>query len=130
LPTLQGARSYSGWRAYCQSKLANILFTYALVPRLEGAGVMANALHPGFVATNFGRNNHGPIWFALRLLQLSAISPKQGAQTIMYLATSPEVASRTGAHFVKERAVPSSQVSHNQADAQRLWQLSAGMTGL
>jgi hypothetical protein len=68
---------------------------------------MANALHPGFVATNFGRNNHGPIWFALRLLQLAAISPKQGAQTIMYLGTSPEVASRTGAYFVKERAVPS-----------------------
>jgi NAD(P)-dependent dehydrogenase (short-subunit alcohol dehydrogenase family) len=127
---LQGQLRYSGWRAYSRSKLANILFTYELARRLAGTGVVANALHPGFVATNFGRNNRSITAAFFRLLQLAAISPEEGAQTIIFLASSPEVRGITGEYFVKQKAVRSSQVSYDRAAAERLWQVSAGMTGL
>lgn len=127
---LQGERRYSGWRAYCQSKLANILFTYALATRLHGSGVTVNALHPGFVATNFGNNNGGLFGWLIRLFKIGAISPERGAQTMIYLATAPAVAGHTGAYFVRKRPVRSSSVSYHQEDAERLWQLSAAMTGV
>jgi retinol dehydrogenase 12 len=127
---VQGQQRYSGWRAYGQSKLANLLFTYELARRLEGTGVTANALHPGFVATNFGRNNRGLVALIVRASQLAAISPEQGAQTIIYLATAPEVEGISGKYFVKQRVVPSSEASYDRDAAQRLWQLSATMTGL
>jgi NAD(P)-dependent dehydrogenase (short-subunit alcohol dehydrogenase family) len=127
---LQGQHRYRGWRAYARSKLANILFTYALARRLEGTSVVANALHPGFVATNFGRNNRGITAVFFRIAQLAAISPEQGAQTIIYLASSPEVKGITGAYFVKKKAVRSSQISYDRSAADRLWQVSAGLTAL
>jgi NAD(P)-dependent dehydrogenase (short-subunit alcohol dehydrogenase family) len=127
---LQGERSYGGWRQYCRSKLMNLLFTYELARRLEGTAVTANALHPGFVATGFAGNNG---WRG-RLIQLAArlfgLSVEQGARTIVYLASSPEVAGVSGRYFVRERAVDSSSASYDQAAAKRLWQLSAAMTGL
>ena len=128
---LQGQHRYSGWRAYSRSKLANILFTHGLVRRLKGTGVQANALHPGFVATNFGRDNRGITAVLFRiLLQLAAISPEEGAQTIIYLASSPEVKGVTGQYFVKQKAVRSSQASYDGAAVERLWQASAELTGL
>lgn len=127
---LQERQRYSGWRAYAQSKLANILFTYELARRLEGAGVTANTLHPGFVATNFGRNNAGIVGLIVRVSQLAAIGPDQGAQTVIYLATAPEVEGISGKYFVNKRAVPSAEVSYDRDTAQRLWQVSAEMTGL
>lgn len=127
---LQGQRRYRGWRAYARSKLANILFTYALARRLEGTSVVANALHPGFVATNFGRNNRGITAMLWRILQLAAISPEEGAQTIIHLASSAAVKDITGAYFVKKKAVRSSEVSYDRAAADRLWQVSAKLTGL
>jgi NAD(P)-dependent dehydrogenase (short-subunit alcohol dehydrogenase family) len=128
---LQGERNYRGYRAYARSKLANILFTYELTRRLEGTGIVANALHPGFVATNFGRNNRSFTAGLFRILQLvAAISPEEGAQTIIYLASSPEVKGITGEYFVKQKAVRSSQVSYDRAAAERLWQVSAELTGL
>ncbi|MBI3988380.1 MAG: SDR family oxidoreductase [candidate division NC10 bacterium] len=127
---LQGAQRYSGWRAYAQSKLANLLFTYELARRLEGSGITANAVHPGFVATNFGRNNRGVQALLWRVLHVAALSPEQGAQTIIYLATSPEVEGLTGRYFVKNQAVPSSKESYDSTAAQRLWQVSAELTGL
>jgi NAD(P)-dependent dehydrogenase (short-subunit alcohol dehydrogenase family) len=127
---LQGQHRYRGWRAYARSKLANILFTYELTRRLEGTGIVANALHPGFVATNFGRNNHGLTAMLWRVLQLAAISPEQGAETILYLANSPEVQGITGKYFVKKEAVDSSEASYDRAAAERLWQVSAELTGL
>jgi NAD(P)-dependent dehydrogenase (short-subunit alcohol dehydrogenase family) len=127
---LQGQHRYGAWRAYGRSKLANILFTYELARRLVGTSVVANALHPGFVATNFGRNNPGVMTLALRLLQLTAMSSEEGAQTITYLASSSEVNGITGKYFVKKKAVRSSRVSYDRADAERLWQVSAGLTGL
>jgi NAD(P)-dependent dehydrogenase (short-subunit alcohol dehydrogenase family) len=127
---LQGQHRYRGWRAYARSKLANILFTYALARRLEGTSVVANALHPGFVATNFGRNNRGITAILWRILQLAAISPEEGAQTIIHLASSAAVKDITGAYFVKKKAVRSSEVSYDRAAADRLWQVSAELTGL
>ncbi|HSF31644.1 MAG TPA: SDR family oxidoreductase [Candidatus Tectomicrobia bacterium] len=128
---LQAERNYGGYRVYARSKLANILFTYELARRLEGTGIVANALHPGFVATNFGRNNRRFTAGLFRILQrAAAISPAEGAQTILYLASSPQVEGITGEYFVKQKAVRSSQVSYDRAAAERLWQVSAELTRL
>jgi NAD(P)-dependent dehydrogenase (short-subunit alcohol dehydrogenase family) len=127
---LQGERGYHGWQAYCRSKLANVLFTYELARRLAGTGVTANALHPGWVATGFGGNNG---WRG-RLLQLAArvkgLSPEEGARTILYLATAPQVETFTGQYFDHERPVRSSAASYDEAAAQRLWQVSLELTHL
>ena len=127
---LQLERHYSGWRAYARSKLTNILFTYELARQLTGTGIVTNALHPGFVATNLGRNNRGIAATFIRILQLAAISPQEGAQTIIYLASSPVVKGVTGQYFIKQQVVRSSQVSYDGAAAERLWQISAEMTRL
>ena len=127
---LQGQHRYSGWRAYARSKLANILFTYELARRLEGTGIVANALHPGFVATNFGRNTRSIVSALMRILQLAAISPEEGAETIIYLASSSEIKGVTGEYFVKQKAARSSQVSYDRTAAERLWQVSAELTGM
>jgi NAD(P)-dependent dehydrogenase (short-subunit alcohol dehydrogenase family) len=125
---IQGEQRYSGWRAYCQSKLANIMFTYELARRLVDASVTVNTLHPGFVATGFGLNNRG--WFGsfMKVAQLAALSPAEGAETMIYLATSPQVMAVSGQYFVKKRAVKSSKASYDQNAAQRLWQLSQVLT--
>jgi NAD(P)-dependent dehydrogenase (short-subunit alcohol dehydrogenase family) len=125
---LMGEHGFGGWRAYCRSKLANLLFTYELARHLEGIGVTANALHPGWVATGFGGNNR---WRG-RLLQFAArwlaLGPDEGARTVIYLATSPEVAGVSGKYFVRERAVASSPASYNEAAAKRLWEVSERLT--
>jgi NAD(P)-dependent dehydrogenase (short-subunit alcohol dehydrogenase family) len=126
----QERRGYSAWRAYGESKLANILFTYALARRLAGSGVTANTLHPGFVATNFARNN-GPLWqFFMTLARPFAISPQRGAQTSIYLASSPEVATVSGRYFVKCKPAHSSSASTDVDAEEGLWRLSEQMTGL
>jgi len=127
---LQGQHRYTGWRAYSRSKLANILFTYELARRLAGTGIVTNTLHPGFVATNFGRNNRSITAAFFRILQLAAISPEEGAQTIICLASSPAVKGVTGEYFVKQQAVRSSQASYDRIAAERLWQVSAELTRL
>jgi NAD(P)-dependent dehydrogenase (short-subunit alcohol dehydrogenase family) len=121
---------YFGWRAYAQSKLANLLFTYELARRLEGTGVTANAVHPGFVATNFGRSGGGIAALLWRALQIGAIDQERGAETLIYLASAAGVEGITGKYFVKERPVPSSAASYDRAAAQRLWLVSAQMVGL
>ncbi len=127
---LMGRRRYDGWRAYKQSKLANLLFAYELARRLEGTGVTANALHPGWVSTGFAANN-GWLGGLLRTAAgLFALSPEQGAQTIVYLATSPEVAGVSGRYFVREKQAPSSSASRDEVAAKRLWQVSRELIGL
>jgi NAD(P)-dependent dehydrogenase (short-subunit alcohol dehydrogenase family) len=122
--------SYRGLQAYGRSKLANILFTYELARHLDGTGVTANTLHPGFVATGFARNN-GPVYeAAMTLLRPFAISPERGAQTAIYLATAPEAAQVTGQYFVKSKPAKSSPASYDEGAARRLWELSARLVGL
>lgn len=124
---LQGKEKYSGWLAYGQSKLANVLFTYELARRLEGTGVTANALHPGFVASNFGRTNNRESTLqrvGLRMSQIMAVSEEKGAATSIYLATSPEVEGVTGKYFQNCKPKNSSKASYSRADQSRLWQVS------
>jgi NAD(P)-dependent dehydrogenase (short-subunit alcohol dehydrogenase family) len=126
---LQGEKHFRGMQAYGQSKLANVLFTYALARRLEGSGVTANALHPGFVATGFTRNN-GPLYdVGMRLITpVFARTPERGAQTSLYLATSPEVAEVTGKYYVDSKPVRSSPISYELDTAEKLWQVSLELT--
>ena len=121
---LQSARGYSGFKVYGRSKLANILFTRELARRLAGTGVTANCLHPGFVATRFGHSTGGWTGRVLPFLQAFAISPEKGADTIVHLASSPEVASTTGAYFVKRKVVEPSRAAQDDAAAKRLWEAS------
>lgn len=127
---LQMARRYSGFAAYARSKLMNILFTYELARRLAGTGVTANALHPGFVASNFGLNNGQPWKTLIRLTQRFGISPDVGARTPIYLASSPEVEGVTGQYFVRNRAVQTAPITYDRALATRLWEVSAALAGL
>lgn len=128
---LQGREKFSGWAAYANSKLANVLFTYELARRLEGTGVTVNALHPGFVATHFGHNNPGMMGFIFKWAQkILALTPEKGAETSIYLATSPEVEGIAGKYFDKKKAVTSSPASYDETTARRLWEVSAQMTGL
>ncbi len=127
---LQSQRKYSGWGAYSQSKLCGLLFTYELARRLAGTGVTVNALHPGVVATNFGMGGGGLMPMFNRLMSVAMLRPEQGAQTVVYLAASPEVEGVSGEYFVKQKAVRSSKASYDLSAANRLWQVSAAMTGL
>ena len=117
-------RRYRPFRVYCQSKLANVMFTNELARRLAGTGVTANSLHPGFVATNFfvGRQ---PIHWLMRWAAFwVAIPPEQGAQTSIYLASSPEVEGITGQYFEKCRSVIPSRAALDESAARRLWEVS------
>jgi retinol dehydrogenase 12 len=127
---LQGTRSYGGWKAYSQSKLANVLFTYELARRLNGAQVTVNALHPGFVATGFAKNNGWIASVGLSVVHLFARKPEEGARTVIYLASSPDVAGVTGKYFHDEKSVPSDSASYDEETARKLWQISAQMVGL
>lgn len=129
---LQNKTSYHGYQAYSQSKLANLLFTYELARRLAESGVTVNALHPGFVASNFAKNNGLAARLAMNLFKLLRISrtTEEGAETPIYLASSPEAAGVTGKYFSDKRAIRSSKVSYNETDARQLWQTSEQLTGL
>jgi NAD(P)-dependent dehydrogenase (short-subunit alcohol dehydrogenase family) len=130
LDDLQSERKYSGMGAYGQAKLAVVLFTYELARRTDPAAVTVNALHPGFVATNIGQNNGWLFKLVKPVLKLVAISPEEGAQTSIYLASSPEVAGVTGQYFEEQKPVASSPLSYDEATAYSLWEISAEMTGL
>lgn len=128
---LQAEKRYSGMAAYNNSKLANVLFTYELARRLQGSGVTVNALHPGVVNTGFGDNSQnalirGLLWLFKRF----TLSPERGAQTSVYLASSPEVEGVTGKYFDNKQAKPSNPLSYDEAAQKRLWDISAALTGL
>jgi len=127
---LQSEKRYAGFRAYGQSKLANVLFTYELSRRLGGTGVTANTLHPGYVDTGFSLNN-GFIFrvFARLSARLFGRKPEEGAQTSIYLASSPEVKGVTGKYFADCKAVQSSPESYDEVAAEKLWQVSLELTG-
>jgi retinol dehydrogenase 14 len=126
---LQGERKWSAWGSYSHSKLANVLFTAELARRLEGTGVTANCLHPGFVRSNFA----GASALARTLIKLGSafsITPEKGAETSIYLATSPEVEGVTGKYFVRKQVARTSREANDPAVARRLWQVSEALTGL
>jgi NAD(P)-dependent dehydrogenase (short-subunit alcohol dehydrogenase family) len=127
---IEGKKRFGGWRAYQQSKLANILFTYELAGRLEGSGVTANCLHPGFVRTSIFRQQGLVGWLVRRAADVIAIAPEAGARTSIYLASSPEVEGVSGKYFVKEMPAVSSPQSLDAAAGRRLWQLSEQLSGL
>lgn len=127
---LQGEKNYSGFGAYCSSKLANVLFSNELARRLRGTGVTVNSLHPGVVSTGFARNNG---WFFNALVSVGSLfmlTAEQGAQTSIYLASSPEVEGVSGKYFDKSKAVVPSADALNEADAKRLWEVSEKLVGL
>jgi NAD(P)-dependent dehydrogenase (short-subunit alcohol dehydrogenase family) len=130
---LQSKRRYSSFPAYAKSKLENVLFTVELARRLAGTGVTANALHPGFVRTNFGGNTVGGgiVTFLFRLLvKLIAITPERGAETPVYLATSPAVEGVTGQYFNKKKAVEPARQARDGETARRLWEESERLAGI
>jgi NAD(P)-dependent dehydrogenase (short-subunit alcohol dehydrogenase family) len=125
---LQGERRYRGGEAYATSKLANLLFTYELARRLEGSSVTVNAVHPGFVATGFARNN-GPLYdVGTWIAGLFGRRPEKGAETSIYLASSPELEGVSGKFFQDCKQIQSSRLSYDRALAGKLWQASLELT--
>ena len=128
---LQGERSYSGARAYNQSKLANVLFTYALARRLTATSVTVNALHPGVVRTSFGADDPALVQRLLIPFVLPFMkTPAQGAATSIHLASAPDLEQVTGGYFANSKPKRSSERSYDEAVAARLWQVSADLVGL
>jgi NAD(P)-dependent dehydrogenase (short-subunit alcohol dehydrogenase family) len=127
---LQSSKGYSALNVYGRSKLCNILFTRELSRRWGGKGITVNCLHPGFVATRFGDGSGGFLSQAVRLAKTFAISPEKGAQTIVYLASSPDVASVSGEYFYECRPATPTTEARDDAAANRLWIESAKLAGI
>jgi NAD(P)-dependent dehydrogenase (short-subunit alcohol dehydrogenase family) len=128
---LQSQKKYSPWIAYAQSKLANVLFTYELSRRLKGSGVTVNCLHPGFVNTQFAvdraTDRPNPM---VKAMKWFTIPPEKGAETLVYLASSPDVEGTTGQYFVRNKSKASSRASYDPSASQRLWELSEELVNL
>ena len=124
-------RGYAGMKAYARSKLANVLFTYEAVRRLGESGVTINALHPGHVATDIWRTNFSFIGPALkRIMGLFALTPEQGADNSIYLASSPEVEGVTSKYFVEREPIQSAPLSYDEEIAKKLWEISENLTSI
>lgn len=130
LTDLQSERSFRAWRTYNNSKLENILFTRALSRRLDSSRVVTHSLHPGLVASQFAVSNNG-LWgrFMRTLMNLRAITPERGSDTIVHLATSADAAARTGLYWDKCHVITPSVAAQSDDDAERLWQASLQLTG-
>jgi NAD(P)-dependent dehydrogenase (short-subunit alcohol dehydrogenase family) len=128
---LQGIASYSGPRAYNQSKLANLLFSYELARRLRGSSVVANAVHPGVVSTAFGAEDPGRTQRLLvPLLRPFMKSAARGAATSIHVASAPELLGVSGLYFANSQPRKSSERSYDEAVAARLWQVSSELVGV
>jgi NAD(P)-dependent dehydrogenase (short-subunit alcohol dehydrogenase family) len=128
---LQGEQTYSGSRAYSQSKLANVLFTYELARRLQPSAVTANALHPGVVNTSFGAEDPGSLQrLIIPLARPFMKAPERGAATSIHLASSPDLEQVTGRYFANSKPRRSSRRSYDEATSARLWELSTDLVGL
>jgi NAD(P)-dependent dehydrogenase (short-subunit alcohol dehydrogenase family) len=122
---MNGEKKYSGFDIYKRSKLANVMFTYELAKRIEGTGITANCLHPGFVSTNFGKNNNFLWRNVIRVaMWLTAISVKDGAKTSIHLACSDEVKDITGRFFANSQIKKGSSKAKNEEHNRKLWELS------
>lgn len=126
---LQGERGYSGQRAYNASKLANVMFTYELARRLQGTGVTANVLHPGVTRTAFGTEDPSPLWaFMIPAVRPFMKTPAKGAETPIYLASSPEVEGVTGAYFANRKPKTPNKAAYDTIATARLWRVSEELT--
>ncbi|MCS6903988.1 MAG: SDR family oxidoreductase [Bacteroidia bacterium] len=124
---LMGEKNYSPFKAYGQSKLANIMFTYKLAEYLQGTKVTANCLHPGLVNTEFARDM--PFWFRMIFTYLG-LTPEKGAETTIYLATEPSLAGVTGKYFYKKKEAKTSYISYDKNIQQQLWDISLKLVGI
>lgn len=127
---LQAEKRYTQLKAYSQSKLANVLFTVELAKRLSGTGVTVNAVHPGTVNTNFGKDAKGLFGVLVKVIRPIMRTPEKGAETPIYLASSPELDSVTGRYFVDRQPTATARQAQDAAAAQRLWQVSEKLVGL
>jgi NAD(P)-dependent dehydrogenase (short-subunit alcohol dehydrogenase family) len=128
---LQSRLGYSGFAVYSKSKLCNILFNRELARRIAGTGVTANCLHPGFVATRFGDQSGGLLSTLVRVAKpFGGISPEEGAKTIIYLASSPNVAAVSGDYFYECKIDMPSPEARSDRDAKRLWECSAEIAAM
>jgi NAD(P)-dependent dehydrogenase (short-subunit alcohol dehydrogenase family) len=127
---VQSRVDYRGFPVYGMTKLANIMFTYELAERLRGTGVAANCLHPGPVGTNFGKNNAGPMALLFRLGKPFMRSPERGADTLIWLASSPEVEGVSGKYFSDREEIKARKIAHDPAARRTLWAISEELTGL
>ena len=128
---LQSTRDYRGFMAYSRSKLCNILYTRELARRSAGTGVTANCLHPGFVATRFGDASGGLFSYVVRASKkVFAISVEKGAETLVCLASSPEVATISGGYFYQCQLATPTRAAQDDAAARRLWTETARLAGL
>lgn len=126
---LQMERRYTGWQAYANTKLANVMFTYELARRLEGTGVTANCVHPGVIHTGLLRHYSRVLNMIFHALQVFFKKPEEGALTPIYVATSPDLDGVTGKYFRKCQPMGTSDASNNLGAQRRLWELSEEMTG-
>ncbi|HEX5906234.1 MAG TPA: SDR family oxidoreductase [Propionibacteriaceae bacterium] len=128
---LQSERSYSGARAYSQSKLANVLFSYELARRLKGTSVTSNALHPGVVSTSFGAEDPATVQrIFIPFLRAFMKTPAEGAATSIHVASAPDLEQVTGRYFANSKLKRSSKPSYDEAAAARLWHVSGDLVGL
>jgi retinol dehydrogenase 14 len=127
---MQSRRKYRGFPIYGMTKLANIMFTYELAERLNGTGVAVNCLHPGSVGTNFGQNNKGIMALFFRTFKPFMRSPEQGADTLVWLASSPEVDGVSGKYFSDRKEIEAKKVAYDRVARRRLWEISEELTGL
>jgi len=128
---LQSRNGYRGLPVYCKSKLCNVLFTRELARRLSGGGVSANCLHPGFVATHFGDESGGLLSWGVRIAKFfTGIAPEAGAEPIVYLASSSDIAGVSGAYFNECKLETPSDAARDDAAAGRLWRISAELSGV
>ena len=123
-------RRWSGFQAYNQSKLANILFTAELARRLAGTGVSANAVHPGGVRTNWARHGAGAMGVAVRLFSPFMVPAAKGADTVAWLASSPEVDGASGGYYQRRTRIDPNPIAGDAEVARRLWDVSARLAGI